>query len=301
MLLVVAAIWGSGFVAQRDAMTHMGPMTFNAARYALGAAVLAPFLLLALKRGRRPFSRGTLAGGVLLGAVMAVAAGLQQVGLVSTTASRAGFITGLYVLFVPLFGLALRQRPTPGHVIGGVVAVCGLWMLSGNLSGGLRTGDLLILGCAVAWALHVTLVGLLAPRSDALALATLQFVVVTALTTLAMATGLPGSSPEFKSPDLLGGIGAGWAPIVYSGVVVIALAFTLQILAQRDAPPMHAAVLMSLEAGFGAVFGVMLLHERLSRGEILGCGLMFAGMLVSQLWPHRPTPGERAAALDPIR
>jgi drug/metabolite transporter (DMT)-like permease len=301
MLLAVAAVWGSGFVAQRDAMTHMGPMTFNAARYALGGVVLAPLVLLALRRGERPFTRGTLAGGLLLGAVMAVAAGLQQVGLVTTTASRAGFITGLYVLFVPLFGLALRQRPTPGHVLGGAVAVLGLWMLSGDLSGGIRTGDLLILGCAVAWALHVTLVGLLAPRSDALALATLQFAVVAALTMLAMMTGLPGTSPEFRSPDLLGGIGAGWAPIAYSGVAVIALAFTLQIFAQRHAPATHAAVLMSLEAVFGAVFGVMLLHERLTRGEILGCGLMFAGMLISQLWPHRPTPGERAAAVDPIR
>lgn len=300
MLLLVAALWGAGFAAQRAAMESMGPFTFNAARYAIGAVLVACLLPLVRKAGPR-FSRRTLLAGALLGVVMFAAAGLQQVGLVTTTASRAGFITGLYVLFVPLFGLALRQRPTPGHVLGGVVAVLGLWMLSGDLSGGIRTGDLLILGCAVAWALHVTLVGLLATRSDALALATLQFAVVAALTLLAMLTGLPGSPPELHSPDLMSGIGAGWAPIIYSGVVVIALAFTLQILAQRHAPATHAAVLMSLEAVFGAVFGVILLHERLTRAEILGCGLMFAGMLISQLWPHRLTPGERAAAVDPIR
>ncbi len=290
MLLLVAAMWGAGFTAQRSAMESMGPFTFNAARYAIGAAVILPLILLRKNR-TRPGPR-TLAAGVLLGVVMWAASGLQQMGLVTTTASRAGFITGLYVLGVPLLGLPLGHRLSKGHLLGAVLAVAGLAMLSGDLSGGIVRGDLLVLGCAALWAVHVVLVARVAGDGDALTLAATQFVVVAVLSLLA--------AQAVESPTAAG-LRAGAVPLLYSGLFAIAVAFTFQIIAQRDAPPTHAAVLMSLEAVFGALFGVLLLAERLAPIEWAGCGLMFAGMLACQLWPHHRTPAEQAELTDPVR
>jgi len=281
-LLLVAGLWGAGFVAQKAANEVMGPFTFNAARYAVGAVLIAPLLLRA--GSRKGLNRSTLLAGALLGVVMFAAAGLQQVGLVTTTASRAGFLTGLYVLIVPVIGLFAGQRFVAGHVLGAVAAAGGLWLLSGDISfaGGFVRGDWYVIGCAVMWAAHVVLVSVFASRADAFVLAVSQFVVV-ALLSGAVA------------------LAAGALPIAYSGVFVIALAFTLQIVAQQRAPATHAAVLMSLEAVFGAVFGVLLLGESLSPAEVAGGGLMFAGMVVSQVWPHRRTPAERAELRDAVR
>ena len=298
MLLLVAALWGAGFVAQKGAMDSMSPFAFNAARYAIGAVLLA--IPVYLRRKQAPIRRQTLIAGSLLGVVMWGAAGLQQVGIVSTTASRAAFLTGLYVLIVPTIGVFFRQRITIGHVVGGVLAVAGLTMLSqngeagggvGGLLAGFSIGDWLVLACAVLWALHVVLTGHFAPRADPLSLAWAQFVTVAVLSA---AISIPAESPS------VAGFAAGWLPLVYSGVFVIAVAFTLQILAQRDAPPTHAAVLMSLEAVFGAIFGVFLLRESLSGMEIAGCVTMFAGMLVSQIHRGRRTPLERAALTEPV-
>ena len=291
MLLAVAALWGAGFVAQKDAMDSVGPFAFNAARYAIGAALL--IFPVVLRRRSSPLTRKTLLAGALLGIVMFAAASLQQTGIVTATASRTAFLTGLYVLIVPAIGLIFRQRITIGHVAGGVLAVVGLAMLSGQGSGdilsGLTSGDRLVLGSAGLWALHVVLTGHFAPKADPFVLAWTQFVTVAGLSACA---SIPSETTT------LAGLAAAWLPIIYSGALVIALAFTLQIIAQRDAPPAHAAVIMSLEALFGAVFGVLLLKEMLSAWEIAGCATMFAGMLVSQLFrgkhagPVKPPPVE---------
>lgn len=291
MLLAVAVLWGAGFSAQRSAMDSMGPFTFNAVRYAIGALILLP-LLAGIKADRPRFDTRTILAGALLGVAMWAAAGLQQVGLVTTTASRASFLTGLYVLVVPAIGLLFGHRLFRGHFIGAVFAAAGLWLLSGDLSGGFVLGDLLVLGCAVMWAVHVVLVAHFAPRADALALAVTQFIAV------ALLSGVFAFANEGPT---LGELTMGALPVLYSGVFVIAVAFTLQIFAQRDAPPTHAAVLMSLEAVFGALFGVLLLHEQLTTPELAGCGLMFAGMLACQLWPHKRTPEERAELTDAVR
>ena len=310
MLLLVAALWGAGFVAQKHAMDAMGPFAFNGLRYALGALLLVPLLAVALKRRSpgeaSPLSIRTTIRGVLLGVVMFAAAGLQQVGIVSTTASRTAFLTGLYVLIVPAIGLLFRQRITAGHIAGGVLAVIGLTMLGiggvgrhdtggepalDTLFSGFTIGDWLVLGCAVLWALHVVLTGHFAPRANPFALAWAQFVTVAVLSVgVAIAT----------EPTTLEGLVSGLMPLVYSGVFVIAIAFTLQIIAQKDAPPTHAAVLMSLEAVFGALFGMLLLRESLSTWEIAGCVVMFAGMLVSQLHRGERTPLERIQQREPV-
>ncbi|MCA9303777.1 MAG: DMT family transporter [Phycisphaerales bacterium] len=287
MLLLVAAIWGSGFVAQRTAMDHIGPFAFNTVRYAIGAIVLLPIIL------RKPrMTRIQLAKGVLLGLVMAAAAGLQQLGMVDTTAPRAGFITGLYVLFVPLLALCFGQRTNTGHILGIILAALGMYLLAGDLSGTVGRGDLMIALCAVVWALHVVLVAWLVKSADPISLAFVQFVTVAAVSLIVERTT--------ETTALTGLQGAAGA-ILFSGVLVVGVAFTLQIIAQKHAPPTHAAIIMSLEAVFGALFGWLLLRETLSSKELLGCALMFAGMILAQLWPHKRTKAEAAELIDPVR
>jgi drug/metabolite transporter (DMT)-like permease len=300
-LLLVASIWGSGFVAQRAAMEHMGPLSFTAVRYVIGSLLLGALLLRPARR--KAIRKKTIWAGALLGVIMAAAASAQQIGIVSTTASRAGFITGLYVLGVPAIGLLFGHKSHLGHLVGAVLAAAGLWLLAGDLSGGMRAGDLWVLLCAALWSVHVVLVAHLAPRHDAIVLALFHSigVGVIACDILAAAShGLldaAGLAESFAWADLREAL---W-PLLYSGVFAIGVAFTLQIIAQKDAPATHAAVLMSLEAVFAAIFGVTLLAERLTTGELAGCALMFTGMLASQLWPHKRTPPEKAELRDAVR
>jgi drug/metabolite transporter (DMT)-like permease len=301
MLLIVAAIWGSGFVAQKAAMDHMGPLAFTAIRYIIGTAMLA--LLFLQPARRKVITVRTVRAGALLGIIMAAAASAQQIGIVTTTASRAGFITGLYVLGVPAIGLLFGQKSHLGHLIGAVLAAAGLWLLAGDLSGGIRSGDLWVLLCAALWSVHVVLVAHLAPKADAIGLAFVQFLVVAVIATIFVAVASAGVldpiglGENFSWPSLAL---AKW-PVLYSGIFAIGIAFTLQIIAQKDAPATHAAVLMSLEAVFAATFGVLLLAESLTRSELFGCGLMLTGMLLSQLWPHKRTPEEKAELSDAVR
>lgn len=251
-----------------------------------------------------PLSARTTLCGVLLGVVMFAAAGLQQVGIVSTTASRSAFLTGLYVLIVPAIGVLFRQKITAGHIAGGVLAVIGLTML--GVGGSDSTGDKRR-DQQPPCGLHPR--RLARPRlrrplgtpcrphralsrpANPFALAWAQFVTVAVLSVgVAIAT----------EPTTVEGLRAGWLPLLYSGVFVIAIAFTLQIIAQKDAPPTHAAVLMSLEAVFGALFGMLLLHESLSAWELAGCVVMFAGMLVSQLHRGERTTLERIEQQEPV-
>jgi drug/metabolite transporter (DMT)-like permease len=301
MLLIVAAIWGSGFVAQKAAMDHMGPLAFTAIRYIIGTVMLA--LLFFHPARRKVITVRTIRAGALLGIIMAAAASAQQIGIVTTTASRAGFITGLYVLGVPAIGLLFGQKSHLGHLIGAVLAAAGLWLLAGDLSGGIRPGDFWVLLCAALWSVHVVLVAHLAPKADAIGLAFVQFLVVAVIAAalVALAGGgmldRVGLGENFSWPSLAL---AKW-PVLYSGIFAIGIAFTLQIIAQKDAPATHAAVLMSLEAVFAATFGVLLLAESLTRSELFGCGLMLTGMLLSQLWPHKRTPEEKAELSDAVR
>lgn len=301
IFLFVAAVWGSGFVAQRAAMEHMGPLSFTAVRYVIASLLLAAFLLRSSRR--KAITRKTIAAGALLGVIMTAAASAQQIGIVTTTASRAGFITGLYVLGVPAIGLMFGQKSHFGHLLGAILAAAGLWLLAGDLSGGIRTGDLWVLLCAALWAVHVVLVAYLAPKADAIGIALVQFVVVAILAWILVGLAAAGLLDRAGLAETFSwtGLNAAIGPVLYSGVFAIGLAFTLQIIAQKDAPATHAAVLMSLEAVFAAFFGVLLLSERLTAGELVGCSLMFGGMLLSQLWPHKRTPAEKAELSDAVR
>lgn len=276
LLLIAAAIWGTGFVAQRAGMAHVGPWQFNGLRFALGAAVLLPVVT---SRRARPDGdharrdRAVLRGGLLAGTLLFVAGGLQQVGLVYTTAGKAGFITGLYVVIVPLLGLCLRRRTAPATWAGAGLAAVGLYVLSVPADWRVNPGDLLVLAGAGVWAGHVLLVGHFSPRVDPFELSAVQFATAAALSLL-----VAGLMEELRPVSW---VAARWA-VLYSGVLSVGVAFTLQVIGQRRAPPAHAAILLSLEAVFAAVAGGLVLGESLSRRELIGCALMLAGMLASQ-------------------
>jgi drug/metabolite transporter (DMT)-like permease len=281
LLLSAAAVWGFAFVAQRMGMAHVGPFTFNAVRFALGAAVLVPVM-----RARRAFKRSdgvprgpahprtSLYALVIAGSVLFAGASLQQTGIVYTTAGKAGFITGLYVVMVPMIGLLLRQIPGAGGWIGAGLAAAGLYLLSIAGRFEMSRGDALVLGSALFFAIHVLVIGWLSPRMDAVKLAFLQFVTCSALSFAFAAS--------FESIDLRD-IAAAAGPILYAGVLSVGVAYTLQAVSQKEAPPAHAAVILSLEAVFAAVGGGVLLGEHLSTRALVGCGLMLSGALVSKL------------------
>jgi drug/metabolite transporter (DMT)-like permease len=279
LLLIAAAVWGFAFVAQRAGMEHVGPFVFNGVRFALGSASLIPLLLLKTNdsseaRQRPPSLSTTLAGGVAAGVVLFVAATLQQVGLVYTTAGNAGFITGLYVVIVPILGLIWGQRPGAGTWVGAVLATVGLYLLGVSDRFTIASGDLLVLISALFWASHVLLIGVLSRRIDPIRIAFLQFATCSVLSLI---TALIFES--FVWAD----IRAAAIPILYGGVMSVGIGFTLQVVAQREANPAHAAILLSLEAVFAAFGGWLILGELLSLRGLVGCALMLSGMLLSQL------------------
>lgn len=284
LCLITALIWGLAFVAQRLGMESMGPLAFNGVRFALGAAVLAPLAVRSLRYPPpAPFLAGGEAGfpwrgGLLAGTVLFAGASLQQVGLKYTTAGKAGFITGLYVVLVPLLGLFWRQRPAVGDMVGAVAAAVGLYFLSVTEAFTLAPGDGLELLGAFFWAGHVLVIGWLSPRTRALPLAVAQYAVCALLSLLG----------AFLFEDVtLAGIRAAAVPIFYGGILSVGLAYTLQVVAQRDAKPTHAAILLSFECVFAALGGAVLLQERLGARGLFGCSLMFGGVVVSQLWPKK--------------
>jgi drug/metabolite transporter (DMT)-like permease len=274
LLLVAAAIWGAAFVAQRVAMRHMGPLGFNGVRFALGALALIPLIHVRRIADGAPSGQLYLSGGLLAGTVLFVGASLQQIGLVYTTAGKAGFITGLYVVFVPILGLIVGQRTALPTWLGAGLAAVGLYLLSVSERLQVNLGDGLVLACALVWAVHVLLIARLSPRTDPIRLAAVQFGVTAVLSLLAALV--------FERIALAGMLAAKWA-ILYGGLCSVGIAYTLQVVGQRATPPAHAAILLSFEAVFAALTGGWLLGEVLGRRELLGCGLMLIGIIVSQV------------------
>lgn len=302
MLLAAAGLWGTGFIAQRAAMEHMGPFLFNAVRYAIGAAILLPAGYLMLRRLGQRWDRRLLRDGVILGAVLGLAAGLQQVGMVTTTASRAGFITGLYVLMVPGVAWWFGLRATRGNLVGVALAFTGLALFAGVMGDGIgpsvASGDWFVLGSAAAWALHVVLIGFMAPKRDPTALVGVQFAVAAGLS-LVMVLVFERETPALSAASWQSAWRGAASAVLFSGLFATAAAFTLQFVAQRSAPPTHATVLMSTEAIFAAVFGWILLGEVLGLAEWVGGGLMLGGAIVSQLMGPGPPPEVSGTGADP--
>lgn len=282
LLLLTACIWGFAFVAQRVGMDYVGPFGFNGVRFALGCLVLLPLLLRnGLAADASPFpsaglrSTAGLCGSLLAGLVLFTGASFQQVAMIYTTAGNAGFITGLYVILVPIIGIFLGHRTHAGTWVGAMLAIVGMYLLSVTASFTIAWGDMLVLIGAFFWACHVHIIGWLSPRGDALKISFLQYA---ACAILSMAVSLAMEDNSLQSYL------AATVPILYGGVMSVGVAYTLQVVAQKKAKPSHAAIILSLEAVFAALGGWIMLGEVLSRRGLAGCALMFSGMLASQLW-----------------
>ena len=277
LLLLTSVIWGFGFIAQRLGMDHLGPYSFNVFRFALGALSLVPLVYFLRRKKKTPIRMGKpfwIIGG-LAGLVLFGGATLQQVGLLYTTAGKAGFITGLYLVIVPLIGFCLRQKIDKLTIAGALIATYGLYLLSMNENLTLGRGDTLVLIGAFFWAVHVQVVGYAAKyKLDALKLAVLQYLICAGLN-LILALFLE----EFSVQATIDG---SWA-ILYAGLVSVGVAYTLQIVAQKHVDPSRAAIILSLEAVFAVLAGWLMLEELLNSRESWGCILMFAGMMLSQM------------------
>lgn len=271
ILLFVAAIWGSGFVAQRAAAGHLGAFYFNGGRFLIAALLLLPLTRLKWRVERRHLPWMLLAGALLF-----LASGFQQAGLATTTIGNASFITGLYVVLVPIIVfLVWRKKMSWLSWAAALVAAVGVALLS--LQGELRfaPGDVLELMGAVVWALHVILVGKLANQGvDAIWFAVIQFTACSVLSLL-LAFGLdPQGAAAFQLT---------WQAVLYSAIFPVGLGFTLQAVGQRGAPPVDAAIILSMEAVFGTMFGYLFLQELLTPRQLVGCFLILLAMILAQL------------------
>jgi drug/metabolite transporter (DMT)-like permease len=273
----VAIVWGFAFVVQRIAAPQVGIYLFNAARFLLGA--LALVILKSVMKPKQSYffslSRPNQMWIILAGILLTAGAGFQQAGLQFTTAGNAGFITGLYVVFIPVFlAVGFRQSPELRVWFAALLAAIGLFLLSTNGQLRLNTGDALVFLGSIFWALHVILIGHLVRKIDVLTLAIGQYAVCGLLNLLIGLGWESGALPALISA---------WWTIVYTGLISVALGYTLQIVGQRYAPPADAAIILSLEAVFAALGGWIFLRESLSLVQIFGCGLMMMGMLIAQM------------------
>ena len=285
LLLLGSMIWGAAFVAQRVGMDHVGPFTFNGIRMLLAWLVMIPVTALMEHKNKNtpgytaPDPKDQRLSGVICGALLFIATSLQQMGLVSTTAGKAGFITALYVVLVPVAAWFLFRK-NPGKVIwlGVLIAVGALWLLCMPADGGfvLQSGDLLVLGCAVCFTFQILCVDHYAARVSGVKLARDEFLVTGGLSMLiAIAT----------EPISWEGVREALIPILYAGIMSGAVGYTLQVLGQRDTDPTVASLLMCMEAVFAVLTGVLLIGEKMTVRETVGCVLMFCAVILAQLSP----------------
>lgn len=276
-LLGATVIWGSAFIAQSVGMDKIGPFTFQAVRCFLAVVFLFPASALFSKG--KPFWKSWAdpalwRSGVICGLALFAASSLQQIGLVYTDAGKAGFLTAMYIVFVPFLGLFLGQRPGRNALLSLIPAIVGLYLLSCTSVSGINKGDVLLLLCAVAFSVQILLIDRHCAGLDGLKLNCIQALVVTVLSVpWALLT-------ETVDASL---IASCWLPLGYAGVLSMGVAYTLQIVGQKRVAPSAAALLMSLESVFAALFGWLLLHETMTRAEELGCVLVFAAVIISQL------------------
>ncbi len=289
LMLITAMIWGTAFVAQRIGMDNIGPFLFTGLRFALGALALLPLVIYQGRTAARhePFlQRGLILGGLSMGLALTLGINLQQVGLLFTSVTNSGFITGLYVIVVPLLGLAIGHKTGLGTWLGAFLAVAGMALLSIGEDFTVASGDWIQLAGAFVWGVHVLLVSFFVSRHDAIRLAFLQFATC-AVVSLVLALIFEDINPA--------SIWLAGPALIYGGLFAVAVGYTLQVVAQKHAIASHAAIILSLEAVFAAIAGALFLEESLTLRGYMGCVLMFIGMLAAQLWPRKPEPLATAA------
>ena len=282
LLLLATVIWGSAFVSQEIAMEHLGPFTFQACRCFVALTGLILIIAIFDRRNKngigffRRWADPTLwKAGLLCGVPLFLACNLQQLGLAGDTgAGKSGFLTAMYIVIVPIIGIFRRKKPSVMVPVSVCLAVIGLYFLSCMGVTSIRLGDILTLGCALAFAFQITIVDIYAARVDALRLNAIQILVCTVLSAAAM---LFTESPTWA------GIRACVIPFAHTGLLSMGIAYSLQIIGQKDLPPAPAALIMSLESVFALVFGILILKEALTGWEILGCTLVFIAVILSQI------------------
>ena len=293
LMLLAAAIWGFAFVAQREGMETMGPFLFNTARFFIGAVFLFPIVWYLSKKNKAPTGKETstkklIIAGTVAGLFLFTASSFQQVGIQYTTAGKAGFITGLYIFFVPLIGIFLGQKTGSGTWLGAFIAVIGLYLLSVNEDFSIARGDLLQLICAVFFAAHVLVIGYVAKRMDPLKLSLIQY-LVSGVLSFFIAIAIEVITWQMIVDTAI--------PLLYAGIMSIGVGYTLQVVAQQHAKSSHAAIILGLEGAFAVLGGWLILDENLSTRGLIGCGLMLSGMFLSQLLPRinfkKANPRER--------
>ncbi|WP_316860274.1 DMT family transporter [uncultured Cohaesibacter sp.] len=295
LLLVAAIVWGAAFVAQSTAMDAIGPLNFTGIRFVLAALAVAPFAYFERRRVENPIPLPVILKGILIGTIFFAGIITQQFGFFTTSVTNAGFLTALYVPLTPLVGIILL-RSWPSPFVWPIIALSmiGAYLLAGNIDT-MRTGDILMLFSALSWALQITFVGRMVSKyGNPLAFAFLQFATAGVL---GMIGGLPFETLELSS------LQGAWFEIIYTGVFSGSLAFGLQAIGQQYSPPADAAILLSSESLFAAIFGAILLHERLTPSQYLGCFLIFSCILLVELLPHiqkrlRRTKDRAEAAAD---
>lgn len=280
MLLLATVIWGSAFVSQSVAMEYMQPLSFQAIRCFLALLIMIPIIMIADKAGGRKgfwklWQDKTLwLAGILCGIPLFLACNLQQLALVDTDAGKSGFLTAMYIVFVPIIGLFRRQKPSALVPVSVLLAVAGLYLLSCVGVTGIQTGDLLLLGCAVMFAVQINVVDQFVSRLDPLRLNAIQILICTVLSA---AVTVCTESPTVS------GIAQCLPQLAHVGFLSMGVSYGLQILAQRKLEQAPAALIMSLESVFAALFGAIILHEVMQPHEIVGCGLLFAAVILSQI------------------
>lgn len=284
MLALTALIWGAAFVAQSVSMDYVGPFTFNAARFFIGGLVLIPCMFF-LKKWNKDGSleeqeqkrrhRDGILGGICCGAALFVASGFQQIGVANTTVGKAGFITALYIVIVPILGIFLKKKVQISVWISVAVAIAGMYLLC--MTGGsmaIGKGDLSVLIGSVCFSFHILIIDHFSPKADGVLISCVQFF------TAGILAFIPSWLIEHAN---LASLFAAWIPILYAGILSCGVAYTLQVVAQKDTDPVIASLILSLESVFSVIAGWMILGETLTVREMAGCALVFCAILLAQL------------------
>lgn len=280
-LLAATLIWGCAFIAQSVGMELIGPFTFQAVRCTLAVLFLIPAATV-LDLGKCSLSESVnkwknpvlWKSGLICGVALFVAASLQQIGLIYTDAGKAGFITAMYIVLVPVLGLFLGQKPPKAAVFSVVLAVIGLYLLSCVGVSQINKGDIFVMGCAMAFAVQITCIDRLAGALDGLRLNCIQSLVVTVLSIPFMLM-----TETVQAEAIL----ACWMPLCFAGILSMGVAYSLQIIGQKDLEPTTASLIMSLESVIAALAGWLILKEVMTGWELTGCLLVFAAVILSQL------------------
>lgn len=288
ILLLTAFIWGVAFVAQSVGMDYVGPFTFNCVRSIIGGLFLIPCILVLNRlnpqcvqeeqgqnEAKRRLKRKTLLqGGIWCGVIICVASNLQQFGISYTTVGKAGFITALYIVIVPILGLFFRKKCSPSVWLGVALAVCGLYFLCITDGVAIQLGDFLVFLCALAFSVHIMVIDHFTQLVDGVKMSCIQFLVCGVLSGICM---LLFEQPQISS------IIAAWQPVLYAGILSCGVAYTLQIVGQKGMNPTVASLILSLESVISVLAGLVLLEQQLSVREMVGCVFMFAAIILAQL------------------